>query len=102
MALSLSSPLHLLLSPPHLLSGSGSKLAIRQRKSSPFFRSQRGAEVGNIFMSLIHTAGLHGVNPFEYLTQLMGNAREVSRAPERWLPWSVVVGSGAAGDMLKA
>ena len=64
------------------------KMAIRQRKNSLFYRSQRGAAVGDIFMSLIHTAGLHGVNPFDYLTQLMTHLPRVVADPNRWLPWN--------------
>jgi transposase len=46
------------------------KKAILHRKNSLFFRSQRGAQVGDIHMSLIHTCELCGANPFDYLTQL--------------------------------
>ena len=66
------------------------KIAIRQRKNSLFYRSQRGADVGDLFMSLIHTAGLHGVNPFDYLTKLMEEAKQVEKDPGAWMPWSYV------------
>jgi hypothetical protein len=32
------------------------KMAIRHRRNSLFYRSERGAEIGDMFMSLIHTA----------------------------------------------
>lgn len=64
------------------------KVAIRHRRNSLFYRSERGAFVGDLYMTLIHTAVLHGVNPFGYLTALLAHAREVRNAPERWLPWN--------------
>jgi hypothetical protein len=39
-------------------------------------------------MSLIHTAELCGANPFDYLTQLQGHARELAANPGEWLPWN--------------
>lgn len=64
------------------------KVAIRYRRNSLFYRSERGAFVGDLYMTLIHTAVLHGANPFDYLTALLEHAREVRNAPERWLPWN--------------
>jgi hypothetical protein len=40
-------------------------------------RTARGAQVGDLFMSLIQTARLSGENPFEYLTALQRNATAV-------------------------
>ena len=39
-------------------------------------------------MSLIATAKLAGVDPFDYLTELQRHAREVVAAPSDWLPWT--------------
>ena len=47
------------------------KRAILHRKNSLFYRSQRGAVVGDIYMSLINTAVMHGQNPIDYLTALI-------------------------------
>ena len=44
--------------------------AILHRKNALFYRTINGAHVGDLFMSLIHTAELGGVNPFDYLTEL--------------------------------
>jgi hypothetical protein len=41
-----------------------------------------------MFTSLIHTAELHGENPFDYLTALQRNARAVADNPAQWLPWT--------------
>jgi hypothetical protein len=64
------------------------KMAILHRKNSLSYKTLRGAQVGDIFMSLIHTCQLNGVNPFDYLTALQNHAGEVAKDPARWLPWN--------------
>jgi transposase len=64
------------------------KKAILSRKNSYFYKTVRGAHVGDMFMSLIHTAELVKANPFDYLTQLQKHAREVNTNPSRWMPWN--------------
>ena len=58
------------------------------RKNSLFYRSITGARTGDTFMSLIHSAELNGVEPFEFLVELLKQPEEVDREPERWMPWS--------------
>jgi hypothetical protein len=53
-----------------------------------FFKTQRGAHVGDLFMSLIHTCILAHANPFEYLTALQLHSAEVRQDPHLWLPWN--------------
>ena len=64
------------------------KRAILHRKGSMFYKTVSGAEVGDIYMSLIHTCRLCDVNPFDYLNALQQRAQEVIDAPARWLPWN--------------
>ena len=64
------------------------KMAILHRKNSLFYKTLRGAYVGDIFMSLIHTCRLSNVNPFDYLVALQKHAAEVARNPKDWLPWN--------------
>lgn len=64
------------------------KRAILNRKNSYFFKTENGAHVGDVFLSLIHTCQLAGENPFDYLCRLLRNASEVARTPQRWLPWN--------------
>jgi transposase len=64
------------------------KKAILHRKNSLFYKTQNGARVGDLFMSLIHTAELCGANPFDYLTQLQRHAAELAAAPAQWMPWN--------------
>jgi hypothetical protein len=42
-----------------------------------FFQTERGAQVADLFMSLIYTCQRNGADPFHYLT-----------APQDWLPWT--------------
>lgn len=64
------------------------KKAILNRKNALFYKSPNGAMVGDLFMSLIHTCELNGVNPFRYLTELQRHAAEVKHAPPDWMPWN--------------
>jgi hypothetical protein len=64
------------------------KKAILHRKNSLFYKTLNGAEVGDLYMSLIHTCELNGVNPFEYLTELQRHTEELSAKPVEWMPWS--------------
>lgn len=64
------------------------KKAIRHRNNSLFYRTARGAHVGDVYMSLIHTTELAGGNPFHYLTELMRHEKAVAADPTAWLPWN--------------
>jgi hypothetical protein len=64
------------------------KKAILHRKNSLFYKTENGAEVGDLFMSLIHTCELHDVNPFDYLTELQKHAEELAKNPAAWMPWN--------------
>jgi hypothetical protein len=64
------------------------KKCILHRKNSLFYKTENGAEVGDLFMSLIHTCELNGVNPFDYLIELQKHAEEVAQNPVAWMPWN--------------
>jgi len=64
------------------------KKAILHRKNALFYRTENGAQVGDRFMSLIHTAELCGANPFHYLTELQRNASLLAHEPACWMPWN--------------
>ena len=66
----------------------GLKKLILLRKNSLFYKTENGAQLGDMYMSLIHTAELHGANVFEYLVALMRNADRVVNNPEQWMPWN--------------
>jgi transposase len=64
------------------------KMAIRHRRNSLFYKTQRGAEVGDLYMSLIHTCYSSGASPVDYLTELQRNHERVRAAPGDWMPWN--------------
>jgi transposase len=64
------------------------KMSIRHRKNSLFYKTRRGAYVGDLYMSLIHTCLLCDADPFDYLTQLLRNHKQASQAPGEWMPWN--------------
>lgn len=64
------------------------KRAILHRKNAYFYRTDRGAQVGDTFMSLIHTCAMGEVNAFEYLKALLENAPALLANPGPWMPWN--------------
>ena len=64
------------------------KKAILHRKNSLFYKTRKGAQMGDLFMSLIHTCELNDVNAFDYLTELLRHAEELKQKPAAWMPWS--------------
>jgi hypothetical protein len=50
------------------------KRAVLHRKNALFYRTLNGAQVGDLFMSLIHTCQLCGANSFA--------------CPTEWMPWN--------------
>jgi transposase len=64
------------------------KRAILHRKNSLFYKTLNGAQVGDLFMSLIHTCELCGANPFDYLTELQKHSSELAQKPAQWMPWT--------------
>jgi transposase len=66
----------------------GLKRAILHRKNALFYRTLNGAQVGDLFMTLIHTAELCGANSVDYLTELQRHAGELIDQPAKWMPWN--------------
>jgi transposase len=64
------------------------KLPILNRKNSYFFKTQNGADVGSVLMSLIKTAIEAEANPVEYLVTLLEQSRQIRKEPHLWLPWN--------------
>ena len=64
------------------------KKAILHRKNALFYRTLTGARVGDVFMSLIHSAELNGQMPFDYLVALLRHHEVVAIAPADWMPWN--------------
>ncbi len=64
------------------------KKAILHRKNSLFYKTEYGAYVGDLFMSLIFTCNLCEVNPYKYLKALQENSHLIADNPEKWMPWN--------------
>jgi len=64
------------------------KRAVLHRKNALFYRTLHGSEVGDLFMSLIHTCELNEANPFDYLAELQRHTRELDTNPSEWMPWT--------------
>ena len=64
------------------------KRAVLHRKNALFYRTLHGSEVGDLFMSLVHTCELAGANAFDYLSQLQRHAAELAANPAAWMPWN--------------
>jgi transposase len=64
------------------------KRAVLHRKNALFYKTLNGAQVGDLFMSLIHTCQLCGANSFDYLTELQRHAGELAANPAQWMPWN--------------
>lgn len=64
------------------------KKAILHRKNALFYKTQNGARVGDLFMSLIYTCQLNEANPFDYLTELQRHLDQLAASPEVWMPWN--------------
>jgi len=64
------------------------KKAILHRKNAYFYKTENGARVGDLFMSLIHTAELNGIAAFEYLVALQQHASAAASNPAAWMPWT--------------
>ncbi|MGA7314005.1 MAG: transposase, partial [Silvibacterium sp.] len=64
------------------------KRAVLHRKNALFYRTLNGAQVGDLFMSLIHTCQLCGANSFDYLIELQRHAQELAARPTEWMPWN--------------
>jgi len=64
------------------------KMAILHRKNSLGYKTQNGARLGDLFMSLIHTCRLCAANPLDYLNALQRHANAAREHPTRWFPWN--------------
>lgn len=64
------------------------KTSILHRKNSLHYRTTRGAQVGDLFMSVIQTCRANAANPFDYMLAAVRNAKRVIADPASWLPWN--------------
>ena len=65
----------------------GIKTPILHRKNSLFYLTPNGSRVGDLFMSLIQTCRLNGIDPFHYVTELLRRIPKGVGCAQDWLPW---------------
>lgn len=64
------------------------KLVARNRKNAMFHKTQAGASIADVVMSMIATSVEAGINVFEYFNTLQQFHQEVKATPEQFLPWN--------------
>jgi len=52
------------------------------------YKTENGARVGDMYVSVIYSCELRGANPFDYLTELQRHATQVAAHPACWVPWN--------------
>ena len=62
-------------------------IPVRYLAGSFNYKTQDGAEVGDLHMSLVATANANGVEPVAYLTECLANHEDLAKRPEHYLPW---------------
>jgi hypothetical protein len=62
------------------------KKAILHGKNALFYKTQNGALVGDLLLSLIYTCQLNDANPFDYLTVLQQHAEQLVASPSDGCP----------------
>lgn len=78
------------------------KMPIRTRKMALFHKTEHGAYVAALLMSLIQTAIDNGANPVDYLTALQENKSRVFKEPQCWLPWNYTCQLQSADNAMAA
>ena len=64
------------------------KLVARNRKNAMFHKTQAGADIADVIMSMIATAAEADVNVLNYFNTLQRQQNEVRANPEKFLPWN--------------
>lgn len=68
-----------------------------------FYRTLNGAQVGDLYMSIVHTCELNGVSPFEYLNALQEQEHEeLKDHAAEWMPWNYKMRLEALGKVTPA
>lgn len=67
------------------------KRAVLNRKNAYFFKTETGAKIADVLMSVIETCVLNRINPYKYLLALQQYKDKVFNNPSAWLPWNYEV-----------
>jgi hypothetical protein len=64
------------------------KQAVLNRKNGYFFKTENGAQIGDVLLSVIETCQINKINPYDYLIAVQTYNKDVEDHPEQWLPWN--------------
>lgn len=64
------------------------KRAVLNRKNGLFFKTEFGAYVGDILLSVVETCQLNKINPYHYLITVQTYQDQIKKDPSIWLPWN--------------
>jgi hypothetical protein len=64
------------------------KPVVLMRKNSMFYKSEHGASISDLLMSLIESCRLNEVNAWHYFLTLLSSRAEVRKNPSAFLPWN--------------
>lgn len=64
------------------------KIAVLHRKNALFYKTQHGADCGDLIQSVAETCRLNQVDVWGYLLDVMRNPRAVRANAQAWLPWT--------------
>lgn len=64
------------------------KLVARNRKNAMFHKTQAGASIADVVMSMIATSAEANINVLDYFNTLQRQESEVRANPEQFLPWN--------------
>ncbi|EGU37797.1 transposase [Vibrio ichthyoenteri ATCC 700023] len=64
------------------------KLVARNRKNAMFHKTQAGASIADVIMTMIATSAEAGVNVLDYFNTIQRMQSEVKAAPQQFLPWN--------------
>ncbi len=66
------------------------RVPVLNRKNWLFYKTELGALVGDIILSILKTCEMNKIDPYRYLIYVQENFEEVKKNPERFLPWKVI------------
>jgi hypothetical protein len=64
------------------------KVPVLNRKNAYFFKTEAGAKIADILMSVIETCVLNKINPYNYLVAIQEHKEQVLYNSKLWLPWN--------------
>lgn len=64
------------------------RIPVLNRKNFLFFKSEYGAFVGDILLSIIKTCDISEANAFDYMVAIQKNFELVRSNPDNWMPWN--------------